>query len=53
MFDLHNWSNPETLGLNLTNAALGLCVLAAVILLCWKAYRELHVLPARKTHGKH
>ena len=24
MFDLSNWSNPETLALNLTNAALGL-----------------------------
>ena len=28
MFDLSNWSNPETLWLNITNAGLGLFVLA-------------------------
>jgi len=51
MFDLHNWTNPETLALNLTNAALGLCVLVALALFCWKAVRELGPWP--RHHGRH
>jgi len=53
MFDLHNWSNPETLGLNITNAALGLIVVFALALMVWKAlHGGLHG-PMPKNHGKH
>ena len=53
MFDLSNWSNPETLSLNITNAALGLVLAGAVGAICWKAIREFLVLDPKHHHGKH
>ena len=50
MFDLSNWSNPETLALNLTNAALGLVLVGAVATICWKAIQEFFLLEGKKHH---
>ena len=53
MFDLSNWSNPETLALNITNAALGLVLVGAVVFIGWKALHEFFALQAKNHHGKH
>jgi hypothetical protein len=52
MFDLANWKNPETLGLNLTNSALGLAALVLIVWVCAAAIHEA-VLQRRESHIKH
>jgi hypothetical protein len=52
MFDLTNWKNPETLMLNVTNAALGIATIVLIAWICGSAIHEF-VLQHRESHIKH